>query len=189
MASVAINYFDAGDVELHVNCTGSGADAGLSMTGSSNFIARSVGMCAQTGCECTNPLVGDYANCTIFEKAGEAFSLTVSAMAWQVDGDTDFCTDNATTPNYTSNGVSVQLGVSVVSPSGSGSLDGVVHLEGAPFSTSYIQTSGSQDMSVNKTEVGVFNSSVTPPPVFWFRVSSVGNTSLATFASVPTGRF
>lgn len=189
VASVAVNYFDAGDVELNVNYTGSGADAGLSMTGNSNFIARPVGMCVRTGGECTNPAGGDYANCGVFTQAGAEFSLNVSAVAWESDSDSDFCTDNAATPNYTSNGGSVQLGVSVVSPSGSGSLDGVVHLEGAPSSTSYIQTSNSQDVSVNQTEVGVFNFSVTPPLYFGSALGTVGNTSLATFASKPTGRF
>lgn len=187
LASVPVNYLDAGYVKLNVSYTGSGADAGLNMAGDATLLARPAGMCVQTGGECINPSGGDYANCGIFTQAGATFSLTVSAMAWQADGETDYCDGNTTTPNYNSNGDFVQLGVSLVSPSAG--INGSVHLDGNPSSTSYIQATASQAISVNQTEVGVFNFSVTPPLYYSSALGSVGNTSSVTFNSQPTGRF
>lgn len=187
VASVPLNYFDAGYVKLNVSYTGSGADAGLSMIGDATFLARPAGMCVETVGECTNPSGGNYANCTVFEKAGENFSMTVSAVAWQADGETDFCDGNTVTPNYNSDGLTVDLNSSVVAPAGGA--NGRVNMASDPAITSYIQATGTQTISVNQAEVGVFNIGVTPPTYYGATLGKIGDTTPVTFYSQPTGRF
>lgn len=187
VASVPVNYADAGYVTVNVQYTGSGADAGLTMQGEATFLARPAGMCVQTGGECTSPPSGDYANCGVFTQAGAAFPLTVSAMAWQADGETDFCDGNTVTPNYNSDGLSINFSSTVVSPS-SGA-NGRINLDANPAATSYIQTTGTQIVSVNESEVGVFNIGVTPPPYYGASLGKIGDTTAVTFMSQPTGRF
>jgi MSHA biogenesis protein MshQ len=187
VATVPVNYSDAGYVKVNVNYTGSGADAGLNMAGDATFLARPAGMCVQTGGECTSPSGGNYANCGVFKKAGEVFSLIVSAVAWEADGETDFCDNNAVTPNYTSTGSNVDFSSAVVSPSGGA--NGRVNIDANSAMTSYLQTSGSQTLSVNQSEVGVFNIGVIPPTYYGASLGKIGDTTPVTFNSQPTGRF
>ncbi|MDF1761921.1 MAG: hypothetical protein P1U57_00795 [Oleibacter sp.] len=187
VATVAVNYSDAGYVKLNAIYTGSGVDAGLSMVGDATFLARPAGMCVQTDGECISPLGGNYANCDVFEQAGASFPLTVSAVAWQADGETNFCDGNSVTPNYTSNGDSVAFSSSVVSPAAGDS--GQVSIYGSPTVTDYLQTSGSQIVDVNQIEVGVFNIGVTPPPYYGATLGNIGDATPVTFTSQPTGRF
>lgn len=187
VASVPVNYSDAGYVKINVSYTGSGADAGLNMAGDATFLARPAGMCVQTGGECTSPTDGNYANCGVFTQAGAAFSLTVSAMAWQADGETDFCDGNTVAPNYTSTGSSVDFSSAVVSPSGGA--NGRVNINASSAMTSYVQTLGSQTLSVNQAEVGVFNIGVIPPTYYGASLGTIGDTTAVIFNSQPTGRF
>ncbi|MFT6857444.1 MAG: MSHA biogenesis protein MshQ [Gammaproteobacteria bacterium] len=177
-ATAAINYSDAGNMRLQVKYTGSGADSGLVMTGNGEFIARPAGMCVQASGVCSS----DYSNCSAFKKAGENFDLTTTAVAWESDGDSNFCSGNAGTPNYSATAIS--LASSVVSPAG--------QRDGTVTPTSYDHTAasgGANTVSINESEVGVFNFNVTPPLYQGAALGSLSSTSLVTYSSGPTGRF
>ncbi|MBQ0727144.1 MAG: hypothetical protein KBT77_07335, partial [Thalassolituus oleivorans] len=177
-ATAAINYSDAGNMRLQVKYTGSGADAGLVMTGNGEFIARPAGMCVQASGVCSS----DYSNCSAFKKAGENFDLTTTAVAWESDDDSNFCSGNSGTPNYSATAIS--LASSVVSPAG--------QRDGTVTPTSYDHTAasgGANTVSINESEVGVFNFNVTPPLYQGAALGSLSSTSLVTYSSGPTGRF
>ncbi|MEO3864510.1 DUF6701 domain-containing protein [Rheinheimera fenheensis] len=144
-ANFSVNYADAGLVQLNARYTGSAAnnDAGLVMNGADQFIRRPAGLCIQTSGECA---AAD-ASCGPFRRAGDTFTLNISARAWQA-GSSDLCA-NPPTPNFSQNniGLSHQLLAPVTGASGS------------VITTSYnhnrqlqAQTSLTQSVS----EVGVF---------------------------------
>ncbi|MEO3678447.1 DUF6701 domain-containing protein [Rheinheimera sp. FR7-31] len=144
-ANISVNYADAGLVQLNARYTGSAAnnDAGLVMNGADQFIRRPAGLCIQTSGECA---AAD-ASCGPFRRAGDTFTLNISARAWQA-GSSDLCA-NPPTPNFSQNniGLSHQLLAPVTGASGS------------VITTSYnhnrqlqAQTSLTQSVS----EVGVF---------------------------------
>lgn len=144
-ASIAVNYADAGRVQLNARYTGSVGtdDAGLVMNGADQFARRPAGLCIQTGGECS---AADE-SCNPFRRAGETFPLTISARAWQ-SGSAEIC-NNPPTPNFSQNGI--VLNHSLVAPSG-GAL-------GSISSTSYnhnreVQAQTAVQQSVS--EVGVF---------------------------------
>jgi MSHA biogenesis protein MshQ len=177
-ATPPLNYIDAGTMRLNVQYTGSGADAGLVMTGSGEFIARPAGMCVypQGSSACASP----YNNCTVYRKAGEGFNLQVTAVAWESDGDSDFCLDNSATPNYSAN--DIPLTATLISPSGGRA--------GTFTPTDYDHAIGGMNSVVSfESEVGVFTFSATPPLYQGAALGSVSSTSTVTYTSQATGRF
>jgi hypothetical protein len=144
-ANLSVNYADAGLIQLNARYTGSVAsnDAGLVMNGADQFIRRPAGLCLQTGGECA---AAD-ASCGPFRRAGDTFTLNISAHAWQT-GSSDVCA-NPPTPNFSQNNIG--LSHQLVSP--------VPGASGSVATTSYnhsrqlqAQTSLTQSVS----EVGVF---------------------------------
>jgi MSHA biogenesis protein MshQ len=174
------SYDDAGLISLLVN-----ADLVVSNTdpvggvanvqGASNsFVVKPAGLCVAA-----LPVPGDpacdpaSASCSIYAKAGENFSLSVTAVSWQNDSETnaDFC-DNAITPNFQLN--NIPLSSSVIAPVG-----------GADGSLSVAQvaitSAGTVTQAMSQSEVGVFTFTATPP-------AYLGET-LAASSSANIGRF
>lgn len=166
-ASIHVNYSDAGLVQLNLRYDGSGADAGLLMEGYKQFITRPAGFCVSAATTCT---AGD-ASCAAFAVAGSAFNLSVIPQAWQLDGDSDFCDNPISTPNYADANLSISS--SLVAPSGG--------VNGTVTPASYNHLVGDTQVSVAQSEVGVFSFTV-DPPVYW-------GYEMGTFTSAPIGRF
>src|SRR5690606_8023145 len=97
-------------MRLNARFTGTGEEAGLVMNGSDTFVTYPAGLCVTTTADCA----AGNSSCPAFATAGQPFNLTVTPMSWQQDGDTDFCDNGSTTPNY--NHVDVVLSNSLVSP-------------------------------------------------------------------------
>ncbi|WP_327786388.1 DUF6701 domain-containing protein [Aeromonas caviae] len=170
-----VRYPDAGQIRLNARHDGSGDTAGLVMTGSDTFISRPVGLCitpTQGACAAGN------SSCPLFKRTGEAFPLTVAAMAWQADIDTDFCSGNLPTPNFTL--ANIALGSQLVAPS-----PGVEAVVGT-VSYDHSNQQGSSNLNpLTQTvnEVGVFRMTATPPASGYFGYT------IPPASSVPVGRF
>ncbi|WP_429148062.1 DUF6701 domain-containing protein [Aeromonas rivipollensis] len=173
--TLTVNYPDAGQMRLNARHDGSGDTAGLVMTGSDLFVSRPVGLCimpTQGACA-----AGD-ASCPVFKKTGEAFPLNIAGVAWQVDGDTDFCSGNLATPNFEL--ANIALGSELVAPKpGNGAVVGTSSYDHSNAKGSNNLNTVSQ--SVN--EVGVFRMTATPPAAGYF------NYTIPAASSVPVGRF
>ncbi|WP_430461587.1 DUF6701 domain-containing protein [Thalassolituus sp. LLYu03] len=170
-ATFSLNYADAGRLQLNALLSGSGDDAGLSMSGSAQFNSVPAGFCVQTGGECS---AAD-STCPAFTSAGSAFSLSVQAMGWQSNGDTDFCSGNTPTPSFALSGMALTL--EKVSPAGG--VNGVL----SPATYDHVAAVNNLNaVSVTQSEVGVFRFRVTPG-------SSYLGTALSSAVSQPTGRF
>ncbi|WP_324023788.1 DUF6701 domain-containing protein [Aeromonas caviae] len=170
-----VNYPDAGQMRLNARHDGSGDTAGLVMTGSDLFVSRPAGLCitpTQGACA-----AGD-ASCPVFKKTGEAFQLNIAGVAWQVDGDTDFCSGNLATPNFAL--ANIALGSELVAPKpGEEAVVGTASYD-------HSNAKGSNNLnpvgqSVN--EVGVFRMTATPPTLGYFGYT------IPAASSVPVGRF
>lgn len=170
--TLSVNYADAGMMQLDAVYNGSGDDAGLVLAGNTQFVSVPAGFCVKTGGECTET---DKANCAAFTSAGTPFNLTVQAVGWQEDPDTDMCSGNTPTPSFTS--AALQLSVEKVSPAGG--VNGVV----APAQfDQQMAVNNLNTVAVKESEVGVFNFRVHPSQ------SYLGLT-LPDGLSQPTGRF
>ena len=178
-----VSYPDAGQMRLNARHDGSGDTAGLVMTGSDLFVGRPVGLCikAPQG-ECmrgVNATNADYAaNCPVFKKTGETFSLNIQAVAWQADNDDDLCSDNLTTPNFAL--ANIALGSQLVAPK-----PGVEAVVGTPR-YDHSNAKGSNNLNIvsqSVNEVGLFSMTATPPTAGYF------NYTIPPATSVPVGRF
>lgn len=106
-AQISVHYADAGAMQLSALYNGSAGtgDAGLVLTGSDQFISLPAGFCVQAKTLANNtvaqPNCAD-SSCPMYQRAGVNFPFSVTAMAWQADGETDtaFCSGNASTPNF-----------------------------------------------------------------------------------------
>ncbi len=102
---VTVSYPDAGRLTLNSAFTGSGAESGLVMTGSADFVtkpARFVVQSPDLNADCAS---GD-ATCSVFRPAGDGFSLTVRAA----------CADGTATPNFAHDNIALSHGL--VAPAG-----------------------------------------------------------------------
>ncbi|MDP5188491.1 DUF6701 domain-containing protein [Rheinheimera baltica] len=171
-ATIAVNYADAGLVQLNARYSGavSSNDSGLVMNGADQFVRRPQGMCIATGGECA---AGD-ASCGVFRQAGEPFMLQVTAHRYEA-GSADHCL-NPVTPNFSQNNLS--LSHTLVAPSA-----GVV---GTLLTSQYNHSAslnGQSLVSQAVSEVGVFRFN-TPAFNYLGMTDPVPNAS-----SLPTGRF
>ena len=178
-----VSYPDAGQMRLNARHDGSGDTAGLVMTGSDLFVSRPVGLCIKApqgecmrGANATN---ADYAaNCPVFKKTGETFSLNIQGVAWQADNDGDLCSDNLTTPNFAL--ANIALGSELVAPK-----PGVEAVVGTPR-YDHSNAKGSNNLNIvsqSVNEVGLFSMTATPPTAGYF------NYTIPPATSVPVGRF
>ncbi|WKE66027.1 hypothetical protein PVT67_01905 [Gallaecimonas kandeliae] len=172
-ASISVRYPDAGLMQLNARYDGSGSDAGLVMTGSDQFVSRPAGLCVRPQDLAGECAAGD-ASCNVFRYAGEAFPLTVTAMAWQQDGDSDYCDNGAVTPSYRQSGIT--LGATLLAPSGGSAGSVAIASYDHPMAS---DAKASVQQSVS--EVGVFRFTATPPSYF--------GTTIPVGQSQPVGRF
>lgn len=164
VASVTVNYDDAGQVALNVSYSGSSgnSDQGLSMTGSGSFIAKPYGLCITPDTN-TCSVAGVSSNCTVLAAAGDPIPIRVRAVGWQgttvngvqtgeaLNGEA-LCTGNVGTPNFQLSDIGLSL--SLVEPS-----EGVIGPNTLPSSYTHVpgeQTTLNGDDGVSFSEVGVF---------------------------------
>ncbi|MBQ0931512.1 hypothetical protein KAK07_10750 [Ideonella sp. 4Y16] len=102
VASISVQYRDAGQVALSASYTGSGADAGLNLTGSDSFVAAPYGY--------------TFSGLPSTVKAGDPFALTVTAVN----------SLGSATPNYGLETTPLKPALSFyrAKPGGSGAVDG-----------------------------------------------------------------
>ncbi|MDP5147697.1 MSHA biogenesis protein MshQ [Shewanella sp. ULN5] len=175
-ANIAVNYPDAGQLQLDARYTGTGDEQGLIMVGNDSFVSFPVGLCITPQDAAAQCAAGN-STCNVYKKAGESFNLLIQGKAWQVDGDTNYC-DNLNTPNYVHSGIS--LGSSLVAPSGG--------VAGVISNTDYNHVSNitnTNTVSQSISEVGVFKFSAKSPASYLG--SSFYNIPLAQSANI--GRF
>ncbi|MGI2021539.1 DUF6701 domain-containing protein [Shewanella glacialipiscicola] len=177
-ATIAVNYSDAGKVELNAKYTGVAGtpDEGLVMIGSDPFVSFPVGLCVtprDSGALCP---AGDV-SCAVYKKAGESFNLQIAAKAWVIDNDSNYC-DNPSTPNYVQSGIALSSQLVAPNPGA----QGVVGI------TSYDQVAATNNLNTvvqSISEVGVFTFSAAPPASYLG--SSLYSIPLAKSANI--GRF
>ncbi len=173
-ATLTVSYPDAGQMRLNARQDGSGDTAGLVMTGSDLFVSRPVGLCitpAQGACT-----AGDV-SCPVFKKAGDDFQLNIGAVAWQADNDSDFCSGNLATPNFTL--AKIALGSQLVAPKPG--VEAVVSKLSYDHAITASNNLNAVTQSLN--EVGVFQMTATPPTSGYF------GSTIPAATSVPVGRF
>ncbi len=172
-SSISVNYPDAGQVQLDARYDGTGDESGLVMTGSDQFVARPVGLCITTS---SGQCQSNYANCSVFKKAGETFPLQIQAVGWESANDADICSGNLATPNFALN--SIDLGSTLVAPNpGTNATVGKASYNHAPAAD------GRNRVDQSVSEVGVFKMTATPPTNGY-----IGYT-IPPASSAPVGRF
>lgn len=168
-------FKDAGKINFTASVQ---ADNGARLSGGSgNFVTKPAGLCAYSSD--LSPCAAGDETCPKTKKAGETFSLSVRAVAWESDTDTDLCsTTNTTTPNYKATGIGLDR--TLVAPSGgsNGTL-GVASLN--------IASSGWASVNQSISEVGVFKFTATAP-AYLDGETVVWNGS-STFSTGNLGRF
>ncbi|QFU24639.1 MSHA biogenesis protein MshQ [Shewanella eurypsychrophilus] len=164
-AKIDVNYADAGEVQLNTRYTGTADESGLIMDGSDKFVRRPIGLCVESEA-CTSCSVTS----TKYKRAGEAFDITVKAMAWQSDSDVDICSGNIITPNFTHK--NMMLSHNLISPL---AVDGGV--TGSLGLSEYEQATGEQVIKQSVSEVGIFTFSVTPKVGGYFGYDIPGATT------------
>lgn len=168
-ASISVNYPDAGKLQLDAKYTGTGDEQGLVMAGSDQFVSVPAGLCvkpvdANASCSSANM------TCNVYRKAGQTFGMTVQAMAWEKDGDPDFCSGNLPTPNFSD--AQMKLASKVVAPSiANGGLDGALGVASYSHSAqaNNLNTISNQTIS----EVGVFQIAAQASPNYLGTASSL----------------
>ncbi|WP_281630725.1 DUF6701 domain-containing protein [Vibrio sp. St2] len=170
-ASVALNYDDAGHMQLNAKFNGTGDEQGLELTGSSNFVSfpKYLTVTAQNSDSETGVCSNADTSCSVFAKAGENFTLKVTA----------YNQDDEVTPNYKHSGIT--LGHSLVEPS-----TGIV---GSVSATSYNHIpilNGTNSVTQSVSEVGVFRFTAEPPdtakPITDGSTGNIGRFTPAYFA-------
>ncbi len=148
-------YTDAGQMQVNATYTGSAAtnDAGLLMEGSDQFVSRPAGFCVTTAANCA---AGDI-TCPVFARAGRNFNVSIKAVGWESDTDTDLCSGpNGETPNYAQS--AIPLSLSLVSPG-----SGAVGTLSTPQYNHTASVSATNTVSTAISEVGVFRLTASPP--------------------------
>ncbi|PHY62091.1 DUF6701 domain-containing protein [Shewanella xiamenensis] len=168
-ASMSVNYPDAGKLQLEAKYIGSGNEQGLVMTGSDQFVSVPAGLCVKAADASASCPSADM-SCNAYRKAGQSFGMTVQAMAWEKDGDSDFCSGNLSTPNFID--AQMKLASDVVAPSSAnGGHNGVLGM------TSYNHTAQTNNLNTisNQTisEVGVFRIAAQATPNYLGAASSL----------------
>ncbi|UXK08172.1 MSHA biogenesis protein MshQ [Shewanella putrefaciens] len=181
-AKITVNYPDAGKLQLNAQYTGSGTEQGLVMTGSDQFVSVPAGLCVKP-VDGTALCPSANMSCNVYRKAGQTFGMTVQAVAWQADNDSDFCSGNLPTPNFSDD--SMMLASKVVAPTiASGANNGVLGVTSYSHSaqTNNLNTINNQTIS----EVGVFQISATASANYLGTSTSL---NIPTAYSANIGRF
>jgi MSHA biogenesis protein MshQ len=145
VASIKVNYADAGLMQLNARYSGSAAtgDSGLLMIGADQFVRRPAGLCIQTGGECASA----DSNCAKFATAGAPFALKISAHRFETNNP-QFCA-NPVTPSFSKQ--AILLSHSLLAPAAGNS--GVL---GTGSYNHQAAVTGENSVSQSISEVGVF---------------------------------
>ncbi|PWF62223.1 MSHA biogenesis protein MshQ [Shewanella sp. BC20] len=168
-AKMSVNYPDAGKLQLDAQYIGSSNEQGLVMTGSDQFVSVPAGLCVKPVDASASCPSADM-SCNAYRKAGQNFGMTVQAMAWEEDGDTDFCSGNLSTPNFSDQAMT--LTSKVVAPNiASGGHDGALGVA----SYSHAIQANNLNSITNQTisEVGVFQIAAQASPNYLGAASSL----------------
>ena len=157
--NLQVRYDDAGRMTLAASYTDTTANPGSSghrMVGSTQFIARPVGLCVYSDTANSECVAGD-ASCSKFVAAGDPFRLRVGGVAWQSDNDSDLCAGNLKTPNYRQSDIA--LSHSLVAPA-AGVAGSLLHT-----ATDISDTDAGEKILTDQSisEVGVFTVTATAP--------------------------
>ncbi len=184
-SNIIINYPDAGLIELHARHNILLADgitpSGIYMSGSSSFVVRPLGlsldvMGQRAADYADNMLLDDStgtnlsyatdANGTLFKKAGEAFTTTLTAVQWQAADDTDAngiadlganLTNNIVTQNFGNETTAITpANVSLIQTT---TLANAGILTNSANSASFVNGVGTKTISLS--EVGIFDLTAT----------------------------
>ena len=174
--SLIVNYPDAGRIRL--NASFNLAPSGT-ITGSSNpFVVKPAGFCLQAqdmdgGGPRSPDCASNDSSCSVYVAAGDNFTLSLQAKAWQSAGETGsaLC-DNPTTVNFVQNAIA--LSANTAAPVG-----GDVPL--LTPATADITANGAVDQSFSADEVGVF--------IFTATVNSYLGEAIQASSSSNVGRF
>ena len=175
IAEIDVRYPDAGQLLLNARYEGSAAnqDQGLVLEGSDDdFEVRPAGLCVTTAGACAAADI----TCPTFARADEEFDLSIQAVGWQSDSDTNFCAGNPSTPNFAMQGIG--LSSEVVRPAAG--RDGEVDPE------TYSHTPAANGINVvpaKVSEVGVFRFTARPTPGGYYGMT------IPPATSAPAGRF
>nr|WP_330165116.1 DUF6701 domain-containing protein [Vibrio cidicii] len=150
-ASFTLNYLDAGKMQLNARYEGSGAENGLLMVGSDQFVSfpKYLQISASNSQSDNGQCTTANTSCDVFAAAGEPFDLLVTAYG---EGD-------VVTPNYQHGNMA--LTHTLVAP--------VSGQAGTLSTASYQQVpivGGTNTVEQSVSEVGVFNFTVTPPATY-----------------------
>ncbi|EMQ2876012.1 MSHA biogenesis protein MshQ [Vibrio navarrensis] len=150
-ASFTLNYPDAGRMQLNARYQGSGAENGLLMVGSDQFVSfpKYLQISASNSQSDNGQCTTANTSCDVFAAAGESFDLLVTAYG---EGD-------VVTPNYQHSNMA--LTHTLVAP--------VSGQAGTLSTASYQQVpivGGTNTVEQSVSEVGVFNFTVTPPATY-----------------------
>jgi len=176
-SSVTLNYTDAGQLELHARYDGAGADEGLTMVGSDQFVSRPAGLCIVEGNGTATPNSCDspYANCAAYKRAGDSFNLSITAHAAPSDSDGNVCND-PTTPNFQLSNIALSQNLIAPASGDAGALsaDSYDHQRSVDATTTVAESI---------SEVGVFTITATAATNSYFGYTIPAATSQ------PIGRF
>ncbi|WP_051207069.1 DUF6701 domain-containing protein [Saccharospirillum impatiens] len=155
-ALIDVHYADAGLMQLNARYLGSIAsdDDGLVMPGNDIFVSYPAGFVVtpENGCNTAD------SSCNNTNVAGTDFGITVTATAWQSDGDTDF-SDNEPTPNFVQNGL-------ILSPTLRAPASGETGTATLASYNHSASVDGQNQLTQRLSEVGVFDFTLTPPTYF-----------------------
>lgn len=151
VASIDVNYPDAGRLQLDASYVGSEAtdDQGLVMPGADQFVSKPVGFCIEAtspDAACDSPL----ANCSVLTAAGDSFDLRLRAVASDPGGNENLCVNNSVTRNFRA---TLDLDHSLIAPPPSEGTLGNVGVSQARFGQS---ADGEVTIQQSVSEVGVF---------------------------------
>ncbi|MDJ0624164.1 MAG: LamG domain-containing protein [Desulfocapsaceae bacterium] len=161
-ATVQVRYPDAGQMQINTRYDGVGPDEiGLVMLGSDSFVSRPVGLCVYSD-DPNSDCVSGNANCSVFRKVDEDFTLKVKGVCWESAGDSDFCTGNSTTSNFELSNIPISQ--NLIAPTSAGSSAGSLGVT----SINITDVDSGEHVIANQTvsEVGVFTFTATPPDYF-----------------------
>ena len=168
-ATVTVQYPDAGRLSLNSQFTGSGAESGLVMTGSADFVtkpARFVVQSPDLNADCAS---GD-ATCSVFRAAGDAFNLTVRAA----------CADGTVTPNFVHD--SIAIGHNLVAPAGGN--PGTIGVTSTAIAAADNGETTIANQSVSEVGVFSFTAQLGTP---WLGETTIGDAASNTSPNI--GRF
>jgi MSHA biogenesis protein MshQ len=177
----SLSYADAGQMRLNARYLGTGAEAGLDMRGSDEFVSRPYGFHIATpgqDSSCTAATVEGCDALSVGEQriaAGDPFDLNIRAVAWQSDEEPRTAitlADNPTTPNFQLNGMRLD---SLQALPAAGAFEYLDPAGAWAPLASYDHAAGSMTLKVRQREVGIFQ--VSAAPLVYFGESIGGGES------------